>query len=121
MSPPPGRSRDSSPPLSPAAFYILMALADGELHGYGIMREIAASTDGAVRLGPGTLYRVIAALLDDELIEEASPRHPTVDDSRRRYYRLTPRGRRVLSDEARRMAAAVDAARVKKILTPKRS
>lgn len=121
MTPPPDRPRDSSPPLSPAAFYILMALTDSELHGYAIMRDVAASTDGAVRLGPGTLYRVVAALLGDGLIEEAAPKHPSVDDARRRYYRLTLRGRRVLSEEARRMAAAVDAARSKRILAPRRT
>jgi len=110
------RSGESASPLSPATFYILMALADGELHGYAIMRDVAATTGGGVQLRPGTLYRVVSSLLEEGLIEETVSKRPTIDDARRRYYRLTSGGRRVLSEEARRMAAAVDVARKKKIL-----
>src|SRR5687768_2169723 len=88
-------------PLSPAVFNILLALADGEKHGYGIMLEIAAHTGGKLRLGPGTLYGSIKRLLEDGLIEESAERpDPAHDDERRRYYRLTEYGQRVAAAEA---------------------
>ena len=81
-------------PLTPAAFQILLALAGGERHGYGIMQEVLALTGGAVRLGPGTLYGTIGRLLAAGLIAEVTERpDPALDDERRRYYRLTPAGR----------------------------
>ncbi len=104
-------------PLTPAAFHILLALAGGELHGYGIMREIAATTAGAFRLGPGTLYRTIAQLVALSLVEEAEERpDPTLDDQRRRYYRLTARGRRVAQLEAVRLARLVRTAEERQLL-----
>jgi DNA-binding PadR family transcriptional regulator len=113
------RSTEAFLPLSPASSYILLALADGQQHGYAIMREVRALTREAVRLGPGTLYRVVSTLLSEGLIEEVASSNDSADDSRRRYYRLTRLGQRVLSDEARRLAAAVDIARAKRVLTPR--
>ena len=113
------RSTEAFLPLSPASFYILLALADGQQHGYAIMREVRTLTRDEVRLGPGTLYRVVSTLLSEALIEEVASARSSNDDSRRRYYRLTKFGQRVLSDEAHRLAAAVDIARTKRILTPR--
>ena len=90
--------------------HILVALADGERHGYAIMQDVAARTDGAVRLGPGTLYGSIKRMLHDGLIEELDER-PGEDDVRRRYYRITPRGRRIAKEELGRLAALVRHAR----------
>jgi DNA-binding PadR family transcriptional regulator len=90
--------------------HILVALADGDCHGYAIMQDVAARTDGAVRLGPGTLYGSIKRMLHDGLIEELDER-PDEDDVRRRYYRITPRGRRIAKEELGRLAALVRHAR----------
>jgi DNA-binding PadR family transcriptional regulator len=91
---------------------ILVALADGERHGYAIMQEIAARTDGAVRLGPGTLYGSIRRMLHGGLIEELDERPCPADDKvRRRYYRITPRGRRVAKQEVGYLADLVRHAR----------
>ena len=104
-------------PLTPAVFHILLALSDGERHGYGIMQEIAARTRGKVRMGPGTLYGSIKRMLDDALIEESGERpDPALDDQRRRYYRLTPFGQRVAEAEAQRLADLVGVARAKRLL-----
>ena len=104
-------------PLTRAAFHILLALADGERHGYGIMQDVAAYTTGALRLGPGTLYRSIKQLLADGLIAEAEERpDPALDDERRRYYRRTDRGRLVAEAEARRLQQLVIVAREKRLL-----
>jgi DNA-binding PadR family transcriptional regulator len=104
-------------PLSPAAFHILLALVDGERHGYGIMQETARRGEGRVTLGPGTLYRSIRRLLADGLIEESDERPvPELDDERRHYYRITPFGLRVAGAEAERMAALVRAAELKHLL-----
>ena len=104
-------------PLTPAVFNILLSLADGEKHGYGIMLEVEAITDGAVSMGPGTLYGSIKRMLKAGLIEESDERpDPEMDDERRRYYRLTGFGRRVLQLEAERLAAQVMAARRKQLL-----
>jgi len=98
--------------LTGPAMHILLALGDGERHGYALMRDVAEATDAAVRLGPGTLYATIARLEADGLIEESDARpDPDVDDQRRRYWRLTPAGRAVAVDEVRRMASLVDRAR----------
>lgn len=108
---------EAASPLTPAAFHILLALADGERHGYGIMRDVAAHTEGAVRLGPGTLYRSIKGLLAAGLIAEADERpDPALDDERRRYYRLTARGRRAAGAEARRLDRLVGLARAKRLV-----
>ena len=104
-------------PLTPAVFHMLLALSDGERHGYGIMREIAARTHGKLRMGPGTLYGTIKRMLGDGLIEESGERpDPEMDDQRRRYYRLTPLGRRVAEAEARRLETLVRDARAKRLL-----
>lgn len=104
-------------PLPSAAFQILLSLADEDLHGYGIMRHVEEQTNGRMRLGPGTLYSSVQALLEEDLIEEVE--QITVakpGDERRRYYRLTPAGRTVARSEAERLADLLRAARAKKIL-----
>ena len=104
-------------PLTVPVFHILLALADGEKHGYAIMREVERTTAGSVSMGPGTLYGAIKRLLKGGLIAETAERpDPTLDDSRRRYYQLTPLGRQVLTAEAERLADMVENARHKKIL-----
>src|ERR1700753_1059474 len=99
-------------PLKPDAFYVLFVLLAGERHGYAIMREAADRSDGRVELQAGALYRLLRRLLDDGLVTE-SQRRPAADadDERRRYYRITALGRRVIAAEAERMAALADAAR----------
>jgi DNA-binding PadR family transcriptional regulator len=105
-------------PLTPATFHILLALSDDERHGYAIMQDVAEATDGQLRLGPGTLYGVIKKLLADGLIEETNERpDPRLDDSRRRYYRLTKHGARLAGAEAQRLAQLVKLARRKNLLT----
>lgn len=104
-------------PLTPAVLQILLSLADEERHGYGIMREVEDRTGGRVRLGPGTLYGSIKRMLADGLIEESDERpDPELDDSRRRYYRITDFGRRVAGAEAARLESLVRSAREKKLL-----
>jgi DNA-binding PadR family transcriptional regulator len=104
-------------PLTPAVFHILLALAGEERHGYGIMQEVAAITDGALRLGPGTLYGTLKRLLAAGLVAEADERpDPALDDERRRYYRLTEQGRRIAEEEARRLQSLVSVARSKRLL-----
>jgi DNA-binding PadR family transcriptional regulator len=98
-------------PLQPAAFHILLALAAGERHGYALMRDVEELSDGALRIGPGTLYGSIKRLLAAGLIAEADERpDPQLDDQRRRYYRLTADGQQVLTAEAQRLARLVAAA-----------
>jgi len=104
-------------PLTPAVLNILLALADEERHGYGIMREVEARTGGRTRLGPGTLYGSIKRMLADGLIEESEERpDPELDDQRRRYYRITDFGRGVAGAEAERLQELVDTARARKLL-----
>ena len=104
-------------PLPSAAFQILLSLADEDLHGYGIMRQVEQQTCGRMRLGPGTLYSSIQALLEDGLIEELHRGdRPEVSQERRRYYRLTTTGRKVARCEAERLADLLRVARTKKIL-----
>ena len=103
-------------PLTPAIAHILLAVADEDRHGYAIMQEVARVTDGATRMGPGTLYGTIKRLLAAGLIEEADERpDPELDDERRRYYRITRLGRRVLEAETSRMATLLAAARAKRV------
>jgi DNA-binding PadR family transcriptional regulator len=91
-------------PLSPALFHILLSLGVGERHGYALKREISQRTDGKLKLGPGVLYGSINKLLELGLIEESDDRpDPHLDDERRRYYRITPLGRKVAQAEAARM------------------
>ena len=92
-------------PLSPAAFHILVSLAAGSKHGYAIMKEVAATTSGEVQLNPGTLYTTIKRLLEDELIRETNA--PSEADERRRYYAITPQGRRAARAELERLRGVV--------------
>ena len=104
-------------PLPSAAFQILLSLADEDLHGYGIMRQVAEQTSGRMRLGPGTLYSSIQALLEGKLIEEIGLREDAkLGNERRRYYRLTAAGRKLARAEAERLADLLRVARAKKIL-----
>src|SRR5882762_1851237 len=104
-------------PLTPAVFHILLALSDGERHGYAIMREVAADTSGSLQLGPGTLYGCLKRMLAARLVEESDERpDPELDDACRRYYRITPLGLRAVRAEAERLAGAVTAARARKLL-----
>lgn len=104
-------------PLTPAVFHILLALADGEKHGYAIMKEVGAISEGTVNMGSGTLYGSIKRMLKADLIEESDERRdPEMDHQQRRYYQLSHFGERVLQAEAYRLEAVVRAMRSKKIL-----
>jgi DNA-binding PadR family transcriptional regulator len=104
-------------PLTPAVFHILLSLADAERHGYGIMKQVEADTDGRVRMGPGTLYGTIKRLLAAGLVVETEERpDPEMDDERRRYYRLTDWGRRVLTAETERLEALLRLAQQKDVV-----
>lgn len=101
-------------PLTPAVFNILLALADGERHGYSIMQEITSQTQGKLRIGPTTLYRSIKHLVENGLIVESDERpDPVLDDERRRYYRLTTLGLRVAAAEMSRLEQTLAVARSK--------
>jgi DNA-binding PadR family transcriptional regulator len=103
-------------PLPGAAFQILLSLADADRHGYGIMKQVEEQTEGRMRLGPGTLYGSVQSLLEEKLIEEVEPRGGAkAGEERRRYYRLTPGGRKLARSEAERLADMLRVARVKKI------
>jgi DNA-binding PadR family transcriptional regulator len=103
--------------LTPAVFHILLALADQDRHGYGIMLEVAERTNQQVRMGPGTLYGTLKRMLDGGLIEEGGERvDPDLNDERRRYYRMTRQGRRAAAAEAERLQALVRVARAKSVL-----
>lgn len=103
-------------PLTPAVFHILLALADGDKHGYGIMKDVETQTLGKIKLGPGTLYGTIKRLLAADLIVEVDERpDPELDDERRRYYRLTAQGRKLAVEENKRLAQAVNVARTKRL------
>jgi len=104
-------------PLPAAAFQIMLALSDSELHGYAIMREVEEQSGGRLRLGPGTLYGSIQALLEGKLIEEVDRPGDTEERrERRRYYRLTAAGRKRTRSEAEKMADVLRVARARKIL-----
>jgi DNA-binding PadR family transcriptional regulator len=104
-------------PLTPLAFQVLLALADTERHGYGIIREVDTRTDGLIRLRTGTLYTLLQRLLDEDLIEVSNARpDPDEDDERRKYYKLTALGRDVLSAEARRLESLIGEARRKQVI-----
>lgn len=104
-------------PLTPAVFHILLALADGEKHGYGIMKEVTTRTEGSMRMGPGTLYGSIGRMLESGLIEMSDERPDAeMDDERRRYYRLNDFGLRVAQAEARRLAQLLRIAQAKHVL-----
>ncbi len=104
-------------PLTPAVFHILLALAGGELHGYGIMQDVARQTNDLLQLGPGTLYGCLKRMLAAGLVIESDERpDPLLDDERRRYYRMSEFGQRVVRAEAERLATAVRAAKGKQLL-----
>jgi DNA-binding PadR family transcriptional regulator len=102
-------------PLTPPGFQVLLALADGDKHGYAILKEVETRTAGKVRLSTGTLYAIIRRLVTDGLIEEVASRVHD-DDERRRYYRLADFGRKVAVAEAERMADLVASARHKRLI-----
>jgi DNA-binding PadR family transcriptional regulator len=105
-------TRDDLLPLPPAVFHILVSLADGDRHGYAIIQDVAERSGGSVKLGPGTLYRSIQRMLEQDLIVETATRPAREeDDERRRYYRITPLGRQVAAAEAERLASLVRLAR----------
>ena len=108
----PDRSPDDLLPLTPVVLHVLLALAAGARHGYAVAQEVEALTDGAVRMGPGTLYGSIQRMLAAGLLEETDGD----GDRARRYYRATPFGRRVLERELERLARVVDHARARRLL-----
>jgi len=104
-------------PLTPAVFQILLALAEDEKHGYAIMQDVEDYSGGRLKMGPGTLYGSLKRMLAAGLVEESEERpDPQMDDQRRRYYRLTGLGRRVLAAEARRLANLLNLARARQVL-----
>lgn len=107
---------DQQEPLTPALFHVLLALTDGDKHGYGIMKEVEHQTAGEVQLSTGTLYGIIKRLLASGWIKEV--RGPVIkhDDSRRRYYRLSEEGRRIAIAEAKRLEKLVERARHKRLI-----
>lgn len=103
--------------ITPVVLHVLLALSDGETHGYGIMREITERTGGELKVGPGSLYFTLNKLLDAGMIAESSDRpDPELDDARRKYYRLTESGLAVLESELVAMSEIVDLARAKRLL-----
>ena len=104
-------------PLKPVELQLLLALAEGERHGYALVQAIAERTDGVIALEPGNLYRVIKRLLADGLVAETDRRVvPELDDERRRYYRITGLGGRVLAEEVRRLQALVNSPAVRALV-----
>jgi DNA-binding PadR family transcriptional regulator len=118
------KKRDTAPhlPLTSAEFHLLLALADGDKHGYAIMKEVARRTDSKVRLSAGTLYGLIRRQVSEGMIVETEERPvAALDDARRRYYRLTEFGRRVAIAEAERLEGVLELARLKKLLVRPRT
>ena len=104
-------------PLTPAVLHVLVALAKGACHGYGIQKEVLRHTDGQMRLGPGTLYGTLQRLMESGFVEETDgPAAAAAGEERRRYYRLTPSGRRALQAEVERLDALVRTARSLRLL-----
>lgn len=112
----PKRTPDELLPLTPAVLHILLVLADGDRHGYAIAQEVETISEGQVRMGPGTLYGSLLRMTDGELVEESPTRHREDGAERRRYYRVTPFGRRVLLRELARLDAVMRVARSKRLL-----
>lgn len=111
--------RDPQPAaLSPQTFHVLLALADGEKHGYGLAREVATATGGRVRLSAGTLYGILRRATEEGLLAECPPPAGEAGDERRRYYRLTAHGREVAAAEAERLERLVGLARARRLLRP---
>ena len=117
MTAPP--SAESLLPLPPAAFHILLSLAEGDRHGYAIIQDVAARTGGEVTLGAGTLYRTIQRMLEQDVIVEVDATPPDSADERRRYYRATAFGRSVARAEAERLAGLVKLARASGLIPRK--
>ena len=114
MNSPAGAEPNKRLPVTPAVFHILLALADQERHGYGIMLEVEDNTAGELKMGPGTLYGTIKRMLAVDLIEESDTRpDPELDDERRRYYRLSSYGKQVLRAETERLERLVRVAHAK--------
>ncbi len=113
----PNKSSEPQIALTPAMFQVLLALGDGDKHGYAILKEVEEQTDGHVRLSTGTLYAIIKRLLTEGIVQECRNRPPAEeDDQRRRYYRLTPVGRAMAITEAERMEKLIATARGKHLL-----
>jgi DNA-binding PadR family transcriptional regulator len=105
-------------PLKPLIFHVLLSLSEEDSHGYGIKKSVAARSGGTIDVEPGTLYRLMARLLKDGLVAPSGARRtPDTGDERRRYYRITPRGRETLRLEAERMAALLDDRAVRALMT----
>jgi DNA-binding PadR family transcriptional regulator len=114
-----GRDPQSLLPLTPAMLHVLLALADGEKHGYAIIKEVSRRTNDGVVLGAGTLYALIKRLFSEGMIVESAERpDPSLDDERRRYYRLTPFGRAVAMAEVQRLEAIIEQAHAKHLFAP---
>src|SRR5215208_5122782 len=107
-------------PLPPATLHILLALADGERHGYAIIQDVEERTRGDLRMSAGTLYRSVARMVEQGLITEVTKRRTAADDARRRYYRITPLGDACARAEMRRMSDLVHFARLRG-LSPERA
>lgn len=104
-------------PLTPTVFHLLLALADGEKHGYAMMQAVKEDTNGQVRVRIGSLYGALQRMVDANLIEESEERPvPELDDERRRYYRLTPFGKKVLKAETQRLSSILRVAQTKRVL-----
>ena len=104
-------------PLSPIALQVLLAVADGDKHGYAILKEVDRRTDGQVALGASSLYAVLKRLLGEGLVEETAERpDPALDDERRRYFRLTPFGRRAAIAALKRLESVLAQGRAKRLL-----
>jgi DNA-binding PadR family transcriptional regulator len=110
---------DDHLPLAPATLHILLALAGENLHGYGIMQEVARQSEGRYKLGPGTLYDNLQRLIKQRLVEEAG--NQPDENSRRRYYRLSSLGQKVLSSEIARLEGVVKEARMRNVPQPRRA
>ncbi len=112
----------SSPPpplpfkVTPQVFHVLLSLVDGEMHAYGIMKAVESRTEGSLRIAPGSLHFTLTKLLDASLLEEVEGEADDTGDSRRRLYRLTERGRRVVSAEATQLARTVEFARERNLI-----
>jgi DNA-binding PadR family transcriptional regulator len=114
----PFKPSDASLPLTPISFEVLLALLDGDLHGYAILQVVEARLNGKLPLRTGTMYRALARLMDEQLIERSGS--SAEDDPRRRNYRITAHGRATARAEARRLADQVDAARARRLLPESR-
>lgn len=110
-------SENQKPSLTPAVFHILLALSGGELHGYGIMKQVEADSEGKIKMGAGTLYGSLKRMLEAELVKESDKRiDAEMDDARRVYYQITGAGKRALAAELERLHRIVGRAREMKIL-----